>query len=119
VKTLMLKLEPVIWGLFGAGMMVVAMLFPAYLLVVGLAGPMGVLPPEALSYERVLGLASSPLGRAAVVVLIAPPLWAGAHHVRHVAIDFGGIARDGWFGPLCYAVALAGSVAAVLAAVRL
>lgn len=110
----MLKLEPVIWGLFGAGMMAVALLFPAYLLVVGLAAPMGVLSADALSYERVLSLVTHPLGRLVAVALVALPLWAGAHHVRHVAIDFGGIAHDGWFGPLCYALAAAGSVAAIL-----
>ena len=115
----MLKLEPVIWALFGAGMMVVALAYPAYVLVVGLAGPLGVLPIDALSYERIHGLASSPIGRLVAVVLVALPLWAGAHHVRHVAIDFGGIARDGVVGPLCYAVALVGSVLAILAAAAL
>ena len=119
MKTLMLKLEPILWGLFGAGMMVVAFLYPGYLLVTGLAQPMGVLAEDALSYARVLSLATHPLGRLVLVVAIALPLWAGAHHVRHVAIDFGGIARDAWFGSLCYAVALAGSALAVLAVVRL
>jgi fumarate reductase subunit D len=50
---------------------------------------------------------------------IAFPLWGGAHHVRHLAIDLGGIARDAWFGALCYALALAGSVLAVVAVARL
>lgn len=119
MKTLLLKLEPVIWVLFGAGMLVGGLLYPAWLLMVGLAQPLGALSPEALSYERALALASSLLGRLVLVAAIALPLWAGAHHVRHVAIDFGGVARDGWFGALCYAVALAGSVLAVMAVVRL
>jgi fumarate reductase subunit D len=119
VKTVLLKLEPLIWGLFGAGMAVVALLYPAYLLVVGLAAPMGVLSADALSYERVLSLVASPIGRLVAVALVALPLWAGAHHVRHVAIDLGGIARDALVGSLCYALAAAGSVAAILAVVRL
>jgi fumarate reductase subunit D len=119
VKTLMLKVEPVIWLLFGAGMVVGGILYPAWLLGVDLAQPLGVWSADALSYERAFALASHPIGRVVLVGLIALPLWAGAHHVRHVAIDFGGIARDGWFGPLCYALALAGSVLAVLAVVRL
>jgi fumarate reductase subunit D len=119
MKTLLLRLEPLIWPLFGAGMMVAALAYPGWLLVVGLAGPLDVLSPGALSYERALGLAAHPIGRLVLVVVIALPLWAGAHHVRHVAIDFGGIARDVWFASLCYAVALAGSVLAVLAVVRL
>lgn len=119
MKTLLLKIEPIVWGLFGAGMMVVAFLMPGWLLVVGLAGPMDVLSANALSYERMLGLFGHPLGRLIGAVAVALPLWAGAHHIRHLAIDFGGIARDGWFGPLCYAVALAGSVLGVLAVLAL
>ena len=100
-------------------MMVGALLYPAWLLVVGLAAPLNVLSPHALSYERMLGLASHPIGQLAFLVAIVLPLWAGAHQLRHLQIDLGGIARDGWFGALCYAVALAGSVAAVVAVVRL
>ena len=59
MKTLMLKLEPIIWGLFGAGMMVGVLIFPAWLLVGTLAVPLGIAPAEALSYDRAYGLASS------------------------------------------------------------
>jgi fumarate reductase subunit D len=119
MKRLMLLLEPPIWVLFGLGMMVAALLYPGWLLAVGLAEPLGVLSAHALSYERALSLAAHPLGRLVLAAAIALPLWGGAHHVRHVALDFGGLARDAWFGPLCYAAALAGSVLAVLAVVRL
>jgi fumarate reductase subunit D len=119
VKTLMLRLEPVIWLLFSGGMMVAALLYPAWLLVVDLAQPMGVLSQEALSYGRALALASHPIGRVVLAGLIALPLWAGAHQLRHLQIDLGGIARDGWFGALCYGAALAGSALAVLAVLRL
>ena len=119
MKTLLLRLEPLVWVLFGLGMMVAALLYPGWLLMMGLAEPLGVLSPGALAYERALGLAGHPIGRLVLVAAIALPLWGGAHHVRHVAIDFGGIARDAWFGSLCYAVALAGSVLAVLAVARL
>ncbi len=115
----MLKLEPVIWGLFGAGMMVGVLLFPAWLLVGTLAVPLGIAPAEALSHERALALAGSLPGRVLLAAAIALPLWAGAHHLRHLAIDFGGIARDALVGSLCYAVALAGTVLAVVAVVRL
>lgn len=119
MRTLLVRLEPLIWVLFGLGMMVTALLYPAWLLMVGLAAPLDALSPAALSYERALALASHPLARLVLVAAVALPLWAGAHHVRHVQIDFGGVARDGWFGSLCYAVALAGSVLAVLAVARL
>jgi fumarate reductase subunit D len=119
VKALLVRVEPLVWALFGGGMMVTALLYPAWLLMFGLAQPLGVLSAEALSYERALAIASHPLGRLVGVLVIALPLWAAAHHLRHVQIDFGGVARDGWFGALCYTVALAGSVLAVLAVARL
>lgn len=115
----MLKLEPVVWGLFGAGMMVGVLVFPAWLLVATLAVPLGLAPESALGYERALALAGSLPGRAVLAAAIALPLWGGAHHLRHLAIDFGGIARDVWVGPVLYGVALAGSVTALLAVIRL
>lgn len=119
MRRLLLRLEPVIWLLFGAGMMVGGLLYPAWILVFGLAQPLDVLSAHALSYERALALASSLVGRVVLAAAIALPLWAGAHQVRHFAIDLGGIARDGLFGSLCYSLALAGSVLAVVAVVRL
>jgi fumarate reductase subunit D len=119
VKSLLTRLEPLVWGLFGGGMIVTALFYPALLLVFALAAPLDVLSPEALGYERALALAAHPIGRVLIAAVIALPLWAAAHQVRHIAIDFGGIARDGWFGSLCYAVALAGSALAVLAVIRL
>jgi len=119
VRSLMLKLEPLIWVLFGGGMMVGGLLLPGLILMLGLAGPLGWLPEGALAYERVHGLAAHPLGRLLCVGAVALPLWAGAHHLRHVWLDFGGLRSDGIVGPLLYAVALVGSVLAVVAAVRL
>lgn len=115
----MLRLEPVIWVLFGAGMMVGGFLLPALILVLGLAGPLGFVPEGALAFERVYGLAASLPGRLVLAAAAALPLWAGAHHLRHVWIDFGGLKSDGLVGGLLYAVALVGSVLAVVAVFRL
>jgi fumarate reductase subunit D len=46
--------EPIYWGLFGAGGMVVAMLLPVIVLITGLLVPMGIMDVETMSYERVL-----------------------------------------------------------------
>jgi fumarate reductase subunit D len=119
MKALMLKLEPIIWQLFGGGMMIGAFLYPAYLLMVGFAAPLGIAPPEALSYERAIALAGSIAGRAILAAAIALPLWAAAHHVRHIFIDFGGLARDGTVGALCYGIAALGSLLAIVAVIRL
>lgn len=115
----MLRLEPIIWVLFGGGMMLAAVLFPGWLLVVGLGAPLGLVPESALAYERAFALAAHPIGRVVLALMIALPLWGGAHHLRHVWLDFGGLRSDAWVGPLCYAVALAGSVLAVVAVARL
>lgn len=115
----MLRMEPVIWVLFGTGMMAAGLLLPAFVLVVGLAGPLGLVPAEALSYERMHGLAAHPLGRLLFLAAAALPLWGGAHHLRHVAIDFGGVRVDWIVGLVLYAVALLGTLAALVAVVRL
>jgi fumarate reductase subunit D len=119
VKALMLKLEPIIWALFGGGMMVGGLLLPGILLVLGLAGPLGWLPEGALAFERIHALVAHPLGRLVAVAVIALPLFAGAHHLRHVWMDFGGLRSDGIVGSLLYAIAAVGSALAIVAVVRL
>jgi fumarate reductase subunit D len=123
VNHLLLKLEPVIWLLFGGGIMLGTILLPGYLLTVGLAGPLGLLPADALSYERLHGIVSHPLGgilfRLGAVALVALPLWKGAHHLRHFLIDTNGAAIGNGAAPLLYAVAAVGSVLGILAALSL
>lgn len=115
----MLKLEPVIWGLFSGGMMIGGILLPVYILVVALGGGLGVVDGQALGYDRVFALATNPIGSLVLVAAAALPLWGGAHHLRHLWIDFGGLKSDGLVGGLCYGAALVGSVYAVLAVLRL
>lgn len=124
MKALLLKLEPIIWLMFGQGILLGTFLLTPWLLVVGLGVPLGLVPAEALSYERAHALATAsilgiPVGALVVAALIALPLWKGAHHVRSLLLDFGGEARDGVMGGLLYLVATAGTVGAILAVVRL
>ncbi len=116
---LLLKLEPLIWFMFGQGIMVGTILLTGWILVVGLAVPLGFVPAEALSYDRAHMLGSNIVGRLLLLALIALPLWKGAHHVRSLAMDFGGVERDGVVGGGLYLVALVGSLMGVLAVVRL
>jgi fumarate reductase subunit D len=113
------RFEPLIWALFGGGMMVGGLTLPAIILVLGLAGPLGWLPEGALAFERIHALAAHPIGRLFCVLVIALPLFAGAHHLRHIWLDFGGLRSEGIVGPLLYAVATVGSVLAVVAVFRL
>ena len=119
MKELLLRIEPVIWTLFGLGIMVGTMLLTGWVLVFGILAPLGVVPAEALSYDRAQGLASHFIGRAVLAALIALPLWKGAHHVRSVSIDFGGGDRDTSVATLLYGIAAAGSVLAIVAVARL
>jgi fumarate reductase subunit D len=119
MRHLLLKLEPVIWLLFGQGILIGTMLVTAYLAIVGLAIPLGIVPTEALSYERALALGSNPIGRVVLFALIALPLWKGAHHVRSLSLDFSGQARDAVVAPLLYGLALIGNLLAVIAVIRL
>jgi fumarate reductase subunit D len=116
---LLLKLEPLIWFMFGQGILVGTILLTGWILVVGLAIPMGFVSADALSYERAHMLGANVIGRLVLLALIALPLWKGAHHVRSLALDFGGVERDGAVGGVLYLIALIGSVLGVLAVVRL
>ena len=119
MKHLLLKLEPVIWLLFGQGILIGTMLLTAYLAIVGVAIPLGIVSADALSYERALRLGGSLIGRVVLLALIVLPLWKGAHHVRSLSIDYGGLNRDAAVATLVYAIAAVGSLLAIVAVVRL
>jgi len=59
------------------------------------------------------------IGRLVLAALIILPMWKGAHHMRHVAIDMGGAERDAVVAPLLYLTALLGSLAGIVAVIRL
>jgi len=119
MRALLLKLEPIIWLLFGQGIMIGTMLLTGWILVVGLAIPLGIVPADALSFDRAYELGSTLIGRLVLAALVALPLWKGAHHLRSLALDFGGVERDAFVAGVLYAIALAGSVVAIVAVVRL
>ena len=119
MKHLLLKLEPLIWLLFGQGILLGTILLTGWILVVNLGVPLGLLPGDGLAYERAHALGSSLIGRLVLAALCALPLWKGAHHLRHVSIDSGGAERDAVVAPLLYLTAAVGSVLAILAVIRL
>ncbi len=117
MKQFLLKLEPAIWVLFGLGILLGTILLTGWLLAVGVLAPLGL--ADSLSYSEALSLGSSLLGRLVLAALIALPLWKGAHHIRHLSMDFGGGERDAVVAPLLYLVAVVGSLLAIVAVVRL
>jgi fumarate reductase subunit D len=125
MKTLLLKLEPLIWFMFGQGIMIGTMLLTPWILVLYLLVPFGIVDgSEALSYDRALRLTTSsflglPIGKLVLAAVAILPLWKGAHHVRSLLVDLGGGERDAIVGTVLYGVALFGSVAAVMGLVAI
>jgi succinate dehydrogenase subunit D len=119
MKHLLLKLEPLIWLLFGQGIMIGTMLLTGWILVVGVLAPMGLVSPDALGFARAHSLGASLLGRLFLLGLLVLPLWKGAHHVRSLSIDFGGVNRDAAVATLLYGIAGIGSLLAIVAVIRL
>jgi fumarate reductase subunit D len=81
--------EPVVWLLFAAGGMAAAMLLPALIVVIGLAGPIGLLSDGSLDYERVSGLVGHPLGRLMVFAVLSLLFWHAMHRIFHGLHDIG------------------------------
>lgn len=119
MKHLLLKLEPLIWLMFGQGILIGTILLTGWLLVPGVLMPLGIVPESAFAYERAHRLATNPIGRLVLLALIALPLWKGAHHIRSLLLDFGGVKRDPAVASLLYTLALVGSALAVVALIRL
>ena len=113
----LLKLEPLIWFLFGQGIMIGSMLLTGWILVIGILAPLGIV--ETLSYDDALALATNPIGSLVLVGTLALPAWKGAHHVRHFFIDRGHAEKDGLIGGISYLVATVLSCAALYAVLRL
>jgi fumarate reductase subunit D len=125
MRAFLLKIEPLIWLMFGQGILIGTMLLTGWILVVGILIPMGVVDASALDYNRAHRLATAslfgfiPLGKLILAALLVLPLWKGAHHVRSLHVDFGGAERDGVVGTLLYGIALAGSIVGILTVVGL
>jgi fumarate reductase subunit D len=119
MRDFLLRIEPVIWLLFGQGLLIGTMLLTGWVLIVGIAIPLGLVAPEALEFDRARELASNIIGRLVLAALIVLPLWKGAHHMRHLSIDLRGAERDVVVAPVVYAIATIGSLAGILAVVRL
>jgi fumarate reductase subunit D len=125
MKTLLLKLEPIIWLMFGQGILLGTMLLTGWILVVGILIPMGIVDASALNYIRAHKVATTslfgfiPVGQLVLAALLVLPLWKGAHHVRSLLVDLGGGERDGIVGSALYLVAIVGSVMGIVAVVGL
>jgi len=110
--------KPVVWGLFAAGGTIAAFVVPPLILITCLAVPLGLLPADTLSYERVLELLQHPLSKLITFALLFLIIWHAAHRMRITAHDLG-IRNDTVVMLICYGVAAAGSLLMLLALLKI
>ena len=98
---------PIFWLLFGAGGMLAALFGPMLVFITGIAVPLGwPLPPDLLSYSRMLPFAQHWAGKSVLLVVIALFAWHAAHRILHSLHDFG-IHLGMWPKLACYGAASA------------
>ncbi len=104
---------PLFWLLFSGGGTVSAMLLPALVIVSGIAVPAG-----WVAEDQLFTLITNPLTRIILVGLVFLFLFHWAHRFRYALVDLG-LGRLGKQAWLFYGAALAGTVLAGGAALRL
>ncbi|MEF8698778.1 MAG: fumarate reductase subunit FrdD [Candidatus Accumulibacter sp. UW26] len=101
---------PIFWALFGAGGMLSALLGPMLVFITGLAIPLGLLlPPDTMSYAKMLAFSQHWLGKGFILAIIALFLWHAAHRIFHSLHDVGIHAGLG-AKLICYGSAMLGTV---------
>jgi fumarate reductase subunit D len=104
------RLTPFLWLLFSAGGTVAAFLFPAHLVLTGLAVPLGWV--DAPAYESLRTFIQHPTGRLYFFVFISLPLFHWAHRFRYTLKDALQLHSTAIVGVLCYGTALVGTLIA-------
>lgn len=107
--------EPVFWSLFGAGGVVSALLLPVLVLVIGIAGPLGLLGSGALDYERAITFASGLFGKLFLGVVISLTFWHACHRIYHSLHDLGINTSRGPWTILFYGLAALGTIITIVA----
>jgi fumarate reductase subunit D len=108
--------KPIVWGPFAAGGTVTAFLTPALMLLTLMAA-LGH-APDLLAYERLHAFAGHWIVKVAIVGTVFLSLWSAAHRLRITCFDLG-LRADTLVATIVYAVALAGTAAAVLYLARI
>jgi fumarate reductase subunit D len=108
--------KPIVWGPFAAGGTLTAFLTPVLVLLTMLAA-LGH-APEMLAYDRLHALASHWFAKLAIAGTVFLSLWSAAHRLRITCYDLG-VRADTLVATVVYAVALAGTAAAVFYLARI
>jgi len=118
LKSFMNAIEPLVWGPFVTGNFLTPLVFPALVLAIGIAYPLGWIPADALSYERAHALASNPLVVIGLLAILPLALLAGSHHLRFGIIDLGSAEHDGAVALVLYGLWQLFSVVTAIAILR-
>lgn len=108
--------KPIVWGPFAAGGTVTAFLTPVLVLLTLLAA-LGH-APDLFAYERMHAFAAHWLVKLVIAGVVFLSLWSAAHRLRITCYDLG-VRADGLVATVVYAVALAGTAAAVVFLMRI
>ena len=107
------KSEPFWWGMFSQGGVIAALLVPIHIFLTGLAIPLGLIDPELLSHERMMGLLKNPFVKIYLCVLIILPLYHAAHRIRFSLVELGFRSIANALPILCYGAALLGTAGVI------
>lgn len=100
--------EPVAWSLFGAGGMLLALLGPGLIIATGFLLPF---VEPAVAFRTVDSLIAHPLGKLAILALIALPLFHTLHRLHHGMQELHLPLPHGLTAMLCYGSATVLSIA--------
>lgn len=81
--------KPAVWVLFGAGGTLAALFGPVLVLVTVVLAPLGLLPPGALGYARVLAFVQWWPGKLALLALVGLLAFHAMFRVYHGLHDLG------------------------------
>ncbi|GEM_PF-1933414 len=106
--------RPLPWMVFGVGGFLVAFFFPVHIFIYGIALPLGWLPTP--SYRSTLELVHYPITRIYLGILLVMAFWHAAYRLRDTVCDAFAMRQvDTIVAAACFAFALAGSIATIVA----
>jgi fumarate reductase subunit D len=97
--------EPLVWAVFSAGGVVLALLAPALIVLTGF-----VVPAEEVGFDRLFDIFDNPLVRLVLVGLAFLTFVHAAHRLRHTAMDLGLRGAALPIAVLAYGAAAAGTI---------
>ncbi len=110
--------EALWYGLFAVGGVLTALVVPVHVLLNNLAGPLGLVPPETIGYDRMAKLVANPLVKLYLFALIALALLHWAHRFRYILVDVGIMGARGTIAILTYGGALLGAAVGAIILLR-